>query len=128
MTDFEHARRAENLVLAYRTTFASGSGTLLDELYEAPAILVPRPGHPLRGPAARIAAHDHLLGFGLPIEAHPRHVYVAGDTALLIVDWGITGTARGGHPIDLRGTATDVARRGPDGRWRYLIDNPFGIA
>ncbi|MGW4131104.1 hypothetical protein [Amycolatopsis japonica] len=25
-------------------------------------------------------------------------------------------------------TATDVAKRGEDGLWRYVIDNPFGIA
>ncbi|GAB3144667.1 hypothetical protein GCM10027290_23430 [Micromonospora sonneratiae] len=24
--------------------------------------------------------------------------------------------------------ATDVGRRGTDGRWRYVIDNPFGVA
>ncbi|GAA2400924.1 hypothetical protein [Streptomyces coeruleofuscus] len=26
----------------------------------------------------------------------------------------------------VEGTATNVARRGSDGRWRYVIDNPFG--
>jgi hypothetical protein len=35
--------------------------------------------------------------------------------ALLAVDWEIDGTA------------VDVARRGPDGGWRYVIDNPFGV-
>jgi ketosteroid isomerase-like protein len=44
---------------------------------------------------------------------------VAGDIALLIVGWSIAG-------LDAQGTATDVARRGPDGRWRYVIDNPYG--
>ncbi|HET6287677.1 MAG TPA: hypothetical protein VFG15_13130 [Amycolatopsis sp.] len=24
-------------------------------------------------------------------------------------------------------TATDVARRGEDGLWRYVLDNPFGV-
>jgi hypothetical protein len=28
---------------------------------------------------------------------------------------------------DLPGTAADVARRGPDGVWRYVIDNPAGV-
>jgi ketosteroid isomerase-like protein len=62
------------------------------------------------------------------MRARIRRVYVAGDVALLLVDWSITGTSRQGYPIDLRGTATDVASRGPDGHWRYVIDNPFGIA
>ncbi|BCJ57119.1 hypothetical protein Jiend_05410 [Micromonospora endophytica] len=45
---------------------------------------------------------------------------------LLIVDWAITGTTADGAPVDLRGTATDVARKGADGFWRYAIDNPWG--
>jgi ketosteroid isomerase-like protein len=57
--------------------------------------------------------------------ARTRHVYVAGDVVLLIVDWSIQGTSRQGYPVDLHGTATDVARRGTDGSWRYVIDNPF---
>ena len=36
------------------------------------------------------------------------------------------GTARDGTKINMVATATDIARRGPDGLWRYLIDNPFG--
>jgi ketosteroid isomerase-like protein len=113
------------VVAAYCATFATGSGELLDHHYEPGAVLVPHPGHPVTG-ADRVAAHRHLLGFGLPIDAPARRVYVAGDVALLIVDWSVSGTARQGHPVDLRGTATDVARRGADGRWRYVIDNPFG--
>ncbi len=54
-----------------------------------------------------------------------RHTYTADEIALLVVDWTITGTCPDGSPVDLAGTATDVARRGSDGYWRYLIDNPF---
>lgn len=69
-----------------------------------------------------------MLALGVPIEVEPRHVYVADDIALLIVDWKISGTAPDGAQVDISGTATDVARRGADGIWRYLIDNPFGTA
>jgi ketosteroid isomerase-like protein len=120
------ADNAADQVAAYCATFARGSGELLDRHYEAGAVLVPRPGHPVTGVQHRIGAHNHLLGFGLPIEARARHAYVVDDVALLIVDWSIQGTSRHGYPVDLRGTATDVARRGTDGRWRYVIDNPFG--
>ncbi|MET8868588.1 hypothetical protein ABZW11_37155 [Nonomuraea sp. NPDC004580] len=61
------------------------------------------------------------------MEAVPRQVYVAADIALLIVDWSMRGTARDGTEIAMSGTATDVLRRGPDGRWRYVIDNPHGV-
>lgn len=64
----------------------------------------------------------------MPISVTPRHTYVAGDLALLIVDWVIDGTGPDGARVHLEGTATDVARRGADGCWRYVIDNPFGTA
>ncbi|MEW1847922.1 nuclear transport factor 2 family protein, partial [Nonomuraea angiospora] len=105
----------------------AGDPQAIDHVYEDGAVLVPVPGHPVTGPA-RLAANQHLQSFGLPIEARPRHSYVAGDIALLIVDWSMRGTARDGTEIDMSGTATDVVRRGPDGRWRYVIDNPHGTA
>ncbi|MEV4167558.1 YybH family protein [Nonomuraea dietziae] len=105
----------------------SGDPQAIDHVYEDDAVLVPVPGHPVTG-AARLAANQHLQSFGLPIEARPRHVYVAGDIALLIVDWSMRGIACDGSTVDLSGTATDVARRGPDGQWRYVIDNPHGTA
>ncbi|MFI7708536.1 YybH family protein [Nonomuraea sp. NPDC049480] len=105
----------------------SGDPHAVDHVYEDDAVLVPVPGRPVTGPA-RLAATRHLQSFGLPIEARPRHVYVAGDIALLIVDWSMRGTARDGSTVDLSGTATDVVRRGADGRWRYVIDNPHGTA
>ena len=114
------------LVAAYEAAFAAGSATLLDDRYEPDAVLIPSPGSPVFGAAQRIAAHEHLLGFGLPMTVRTRHVYVAGDVALLIVDWSIEGTSRQGFPVRLSGTAADVARRGVDGVWRYAIDNPFG--
>jgi ketosteroid isomerase-like protein len=123
MTDDVHA-----LVSSYESAFAAGSASALDDCYEPGAVLVPQPGSPLSGAAQRIPAHEHLLSFGLPMTVRVRQVYIAGDVALLLVDWSMKGTSRQGFPVDLAGTATDVARRGVDGRWRYVIDNPFGVA
>lgn len=117
----------ESLVAAFLAAFAAGDADRLDEVYEADAVLVPRPGAPVTGPD-RPAANRHLLGFGLPMQAAVRHVYQVGDLALLVVDWSLRGRTRDGVPVDLAGTATDVARRGPDGTWRYVIDNPMGTA
>jgi ketosteroid isomerase-like protein len=125
MTD-THATDPAGLVAAYLATFGTGDGESLDRHYEPGAVLVPRPGQPLVGAAQRITAHNHLLSLGLPMRAQARHVYLAGDIALLIVDWSVSGVSANGHPVELGGTAADVARRAPDGRWRYVIDNPFG--
>ncbi|MGW6928518.1 YybH family protein [Lentzea sp. NPDC054927] len=87
-------------------------------VYEPGGLFIPQPGQTVAG-AARQAANQRFLDLGLPIDVKPRHVYEHDGIALLIVDWTIG---------EVTGTATDVARRGADGRWRYVIDNPFGTA
>jgi uncharacterized protein (TIGR02246 family) len=57
-----------------------------------------------------------------------RHTLVAGDTALLIVDWSLTATLPDGTSINPTGTTTAVARRSPDGFWRFAVLNPLGTA
>ncbi|GAA1688232.1 YybH family protein [Fodinicola feengrottensis] len=126
MTDNQVLPEPTDLVAAFVTAFNSGSAEAVDELYEDAAVLVPAPGQPMSGPA-RSAANRHLLDFGLPMEVAVQHVYVVGDLALLLVDWSIDGTTTAGIEIHLKATATDVARRGADGMWRYVIDNPFGV-
>ncbi|MFC8528366.1 YybH family protein [Nocardia sp. NPDC057227] len=109
----------------FAAAFNSGSPAAVAAVYEERAVLVPRPGEPVTG-AGLAAATAEFLALGLPIAVEPRHVYVADDIALLIVDWVIDGTGPDGAPVHIEGTATDVARQGADGLWRYLIDNPFG--
>src|SRR4051794_15528204 len=94
-------------VAAFAAVFRTGSAERLDGLYEADGLLVPKPGHPVTG-AARVAANRHLIGMGGELEARVRHGYVAGDIALLIVDWSIHGTRPDGVPLRLGGTAADV--------------------
>jgi ketosteroid isomerase-like protein len=106
----------------FARAFNTGDAAAVERVYESGAVFVAEPGTAVTG-AARSAANRRFLDLGLPIEVRPRHVYVAGDVALLIVDWSIEGDG-----VAIAGTATDVARRGADGRWRYVIDNPFGTA
>ncbi|MFD9405763.1 YybH family protein [Streptomyces sp. NPDC059989] len=111
----------------FAAAFNTGDPAAVAQVYEPDAVFVPRPGTPLTG-AALVSATAEFLALGLPIEVSPRHTYEAGDLALLIVDWSIEGTAPDGAAVRLAGTATDVARRGPDGLWRYVVDNPFGTS
>ncbi|MFE3317349.1 YybH family protein [Nocardia sp. NPDC059195] len=111
----------------FAARFNTGDSDSLAEVYTDDAVFVPEPGSQVTGPALR-AANAEFLALGLPIRVSPRHTYVAGDIALLIVDWEIDGTGPDGEPVHVSGTATDVARRDADGYWRYVIDNPFGIA
>src|SRR5215207_7361530 len=89
-------------------------------------VFVPGPGVGLTG-ADSITAQGQFLAMGLPIYVDVRHVYAAGDVALAIVDWSITGDGKDGIKVDLKGSAADVLLRTNDG-WKLVIDNPFGTA
>jgi ketosteroid isomerase-like protein len=39
--------------------------------------------------------------------------------------WQLTATGPDGSPISMTGHSAEVARRQPDGSWRFVIDNPF---
>ncbi|MEW2527609.1 nuclear transport factor 2 family protein [Streptomyces sp. NPDC047071] len=115
-------RRAEDVPAAFAARFNSGDPEAVRALYEPPAAFVPRSGVPVHGDFAIAAQNAPFLALGLPIAVRTRQVHIAGDgdIALLVVDWEIGD--------EVRATATDVARRGADGYWRYVIDSPFGAA
>lgn len=121
------ATSPEQLPQVFAAAFNSGDPEAIERVYEPEGLLISPPGSPLRGEARR-DANATLAGLGVPIEVTPRQVYLHGDLALLVVDWSLSGTARDGSRVDVHATATDVARRGPDGLWRYAIDNPFGTS
>ncbi|XNL31537.1 DUF4440 domain-containing protein [Longispora sp. K20-0274] len=112
---------------AFAAAFNTGSLAAVERVYEECAVFVPSPGQPLTG-EHRVGALVGFLGLGLPISVEVRHAYVVDDIALMIVDWVIDGPGPDGEHTRMEGTATDVARRGADGMWRYIIDNPFGTA
>ncbi|MBB4920281.1 YybH family protein [Streptosporangium saharense] len=116
----ELAERPEDVPLVFAERFNTGDAKAVAEVYENDAVFVPETGSPVTGQELH-AANERFLGLGLPITVRPRHVHATGDIALLIVDWVIEGP-----DLRIEGTATDVARRGHDGRWRYVIDSPFG--
>ncbi|QNS05226.1 YybH family protein [Streptomyces xanthii] len=126
-TSLPLARSAAEHPFVFERAFNTFDPAAVDRLYEPGAGFVPEHGRLVTGPD-RFRANDAFLRLRVPIRVAPRHTYVVGDLALLIVDFVIEGVAAHGDGVRIEGTATDVARRGPDGFWRYVIDNPFGVA
>ena len=109
----------QDLPLVFRHHLNAGDvAGLMDHYYAPAATYAPVPGVIVAGTDVEVAI-TKLAAIGQPIELDVRHVLVQDDTALIVLDWEIVG-------LGMRGTATDVARRQPDGRWRCIIDNPHG--
>jgi len=113
MTSVQHPA---DMPHAFARAFNTFDPDEVERLYEPDGLLALDPANPVTG-SDRAKANAELQAARQPITVRPRHVYVNGDIALLIVDWEIADAG-------VSGTATDVARRGPDGLWRYVIDNP----
>ncbi len=94
--------------------------------YEPEAILVNAKGEPQQGREAIGKELSLYFSFGLPMQITARHVFVAGNIASLVLDWNIVGTGPNGEHVHMVATSNDIARKGEDGLWRYIIDNPFG--
>lgn len=122
-----HATTPQQVHALFGERFNAGDLDGVLELYEPDAVLVPGPGVVVSGEGIREALAGFLAA-GLPIELSERAVFVNGDLALLLSEWAIAGTGADGEPVDIRGTTSDVVRRGSDGAWRLAIDNPFGTA
>ena len=120
--------RPHSLNEHWRDAFNAGDLTALMSTYEPDALIVPGPGaDPLQGHDAIRAALEWFLALGGTLRFTPRHWLVQGDIAFSSIDFVMDGgTDADGNPVDLRGTTSEVLRRQDDGRWKYVIDHPFG--
>jgi ketosteroid isomerase-like protein len=74
----------------------------------------------------RAAIADFVAGFLAIVReltATTRKCLVSGDVALLSSDWRAIVVPEG-KPVEAHGRSAEVARRQPDGSWRFVIDDP----
>lgn len=102
--------------------FHAGDVDALVELYEDDAVMVGDDGSTAEGRDAIREVWSGLVGFGGSISLTTRYAVAAGDTALLSNQWEFTLDGA----VAASAITAEVAHRGPDGRWRYVIDNPYG--
>lgn len=93
-------------------------------LYEPDALFIPAPGVVHAGHAAIRGALGQLLSLRPVMETNVREVHEVADTALVVVDWELRGTAPDGSAVTQGGKSADVLRRQADGTWRVTIDHP----
>ena len=105
----------------------SGSLDNLMPLYESEAAFAAQPGSLAHG---ALGVRDALTGFIAmdgKLDLEVTRVLEVGDLALVIGVWSFDGTGPDGEPVRLEAKNADVLRRQPDGTWRFVIDNPWGV-
>jgi ketosteroid isomerase-like protein len=118
----------EDIIPSLVERFNSGDVRNQMAMYAPDAVFVANDGRVITDHAEIAAIIGRDIKLGLPLVANVRHVFVGGDTAQIVVDWSIDGKGPDGQDVHLGGSACDIARRGADGFWRYLIDNNQGTA
>ena len=120
------AASPEDLHKLFAKTLNSGDLDALVSLYALDGFLMTRCG-PARGIRAIRSALADYVAMNATIQLTTRTVVQMEDTALLMADWQLHGTARDGGTVSTSGTSIEVARRQSDGSWRYFIDLPNGL-
>lgn len=109
--------------------FTAGDLDSLMDLYEPDALFVGPGGDEASGAEAVRAALQSLLSLPeLTFTYEPCFAAPSGDLVMMHASWSLTGKDPDGGSVAMSGVTVEVARRGPDGGWRYAIDCPFGSA
>ena len=118
----------EGMVATLVERFNSGKISAMMGLHAPESVFIANDGRTITDHAEIAAQFERDLRLGLPLMANVRHVFVADDIAQIVVDWSIDSTGPDGEPVHLERSASDIAHRGADGLWRYVIDNALGTA
>ena len=98
----------------------------LMELYEPEAALMPMPGSVVVGAATIRSALAAFIAGNPAIRTSGRLVARTGNLALLANDWTLDVDGQDGKRTTMTGSAIEIVRRQPDGRWLFAMDMPFG--
>jgi len=120
--------KPEDIIPSLVKRFHSGDVRNQMAMYAPDAVFIANDGRTVTDHAEIAAIIERDIKLGLPLITNVRHIFVAGDTAQIVVDWSIDGKGPDGKEVHLGGAACDIARRGADGFWRYIIDNNQGTA
>jgi ketosteroid isomerase-like protein len=116
------AQKPELLNQLFVRAVNAGNVEAVVSLFESDAQLAAQPGQPpVQGQAAIRTVVQGWVALELHFESSSREVIQAGDLALLRGPWQVTLTGPDGQAIIQNGHGLEIARRQPDGSWRYVL-------
>jgi ketosteroid isomerase-like protein len=117
------ANSAMELIGLFAERFAVGDIDGLLELYEEDAVF---PNHhtAAQGNDQIRAVLQGYVNSGAKLRFGRQVAFETGDIALVQNAWTLT-TVSGDEAT---GVTVEIARKQPDGRWKYVIDSPDGAA
>jgi uncharacterized protein (TIGR02246 family) len=118
------ARSPEELHTGFQEAFNRHDLEAVVALYEPGAVLV-SDAEPAQGTDAIREAYRGFFAMRPVMELQTLAVHRAGELAMLHGRWMLRGAAPDGSEIRREGRNTEIARRQPDGRWLFVIDNPY---
>jgi uncharacterized protein (TIGR02246 family) len=112
----------------YLKAFNAGDVDATIACYEPHACFMSRSGRAAYGAAELREVYRNTFANKPQMKVNVRKIIPAGDDlALVIVEWRSKGVAADGEIRLWSGMATDIVRRQPDGEWKIVLDNPYGI-
>ncbi|MGN6624660.1 MAG: YybH family protein [Candidatus Nitrosocosmicus sp.] len=95
-------------------------------LYETDACFVSQPGQLAKTPESVRQSLRSFIDLNGKLSLKIKRVIQARDIALVTTEWSFNETALDGNPVNIAAKADNVLRQQVDGRWLFVIDNPWG--
>jgi uncharacterized protein (TIGR02246 family) len=118
--------RIQQTIDAMTSAFAKGDIDGVLRTYEPEAVVVGEPGARVTGTPALRAMFGQFAALSPQFTFLDHEVVEAGDLALHLNKWRMTGVAPDGSAVEQGGLSVVVLRRQPNGQWLMVIDDPFG--
>jgi ketosteroid isomerase-like protein len=114
------AKSPEEICHLFKQYVAEGDLDSALSLYDPEAVFLNRSGEVKKGEGLRqelapLVATKAIFDFNI------RQVSQSGDIAVMHTEWKVSS------PEPMSEYAIEVARRQPDGTWRWLIGDPFTV-
>lgn len=95
-------------------------------LFESGASFVMKPGVIVQGRAGIRQALKEFMALKPTLTIEAQQIVQADDVAQYCARWSMKGIDPTGTTVQLGGRSSSILRRQSDGRWLFLVDNPWG--